>query len=139
MYLVHTTWEDWRRKHPRTLVLSTRTGYRRDYDRDPYEGYAPRRDLPFDVAHFDPTDQPNAWVVGVEVAGVAKAYAFSGLEKIDGPVSDRANGRDLRVHYNREAQSASVTDRTGRPIPLVMACWFAWYAFHPDTRVFAAQ
>lgn len=139
LYLVHTIWEDWRRDHPQTLVLSTRTGYLRDYSRDPYDGYAQRRDLMFDVTHFDPTYHPKAWVVGVDVAGVAKAYAFSELEKVDGLVSDRVNGRDLRVHYNRRAGSASVTDQTGRPIPSVMAYWFAWYAFHPDTRVFTAD
>ena len=26
----------WKKKHPDTMVLSDRTGYRRDYDRDPY-------------------------------------------------------------------------------------------------------
>ncbi|HSG05403.1 MAG TPA: DUF3179 domain-containing protein, partial [Nitrospiria bacterium] len=38
--LIHTTWEEWRKEHPNTLVLSTDTGYSRNYRRDPYEGYA---------------------------------------------------------------------------------------------------
>jgi hypothetical protein len=37
--LEHTTWGDWRRRHPDTLVLSRDTGHARDYDRDPYAGY----------------------------------------------------------------------------------------------------
>lgn len=43
----------------------------------------------FDVTHFDPTYHPKAWVVGVEVDGAFKAYAFSELERTGGPVLDR--------------------------------------------------
>ena len=32
-----TTWEKWRRRHPKTLVLTTATGRRRDYAKDPDE------------------------------------------------------------------------------------------------------
>jgi hypothetical protein len=37
-----TTWGAWRRAHPETRLLSTDTGYVRDYSRDPYGDYAPR-------------------------------------------------------------------------------------------------
>jgi len=30
-------------------------------------------------------------------------------------------------------------DEEGREIPKVMTCWFARYAFRPDTKVFQAQ
>lgn len=33
-----TTWAEWRQQHPDTLVLSTDTGFDRDYERDPYAG-----------------------------------------------------------------------------------------------------
>ena len=38
--LTHTTWADWKMRHPDTLVLSAETGFNRDYSRDPYGGYA---------------------------------------------------------------------------------------------------
>lgn len=38
-----TTWGDWKTYHPDTRVLSTDTGYARDYDRDPYGNFGPRR------------------------------------------------------------------------------------------------
>ena len=138
VYLVHTTWEDWKSQHPETLVVSKDTGYRRDYSQDPYGDYAQRRDLMFDVSNFDPTYHPKAWVVGVEVDGNFKAYAFSELEKLDGPLADHVNGRPIRIHFNKDAGSAAVTDGTGKSLPSVMAFWFAWYAFHPDTEVFTA-
>lgn len=41
--VVWTTWERWREQHPDTEVLSRDTGHARNYDRDPYGDYNPRR------------------------------------------------------------------------------------------------
>ena len=38
-----TSWRAWRDRHPETRVLSTDTGYARDYTRDPYGDYNPKR------------------------------------------------------------------------------------------------
>lgn len=37
--LAWTTWERWKRRHPKTLVLSRETGHLRPYGRDPYGSY----------------------------------------------------------------------------------------------------
>lgn len=134
--LVHTTWRDWKTTHPSTLVLSMETGSSRDYSRDPYGNYDQIRDLMFDVDHFDPSYHPKEWIVGIEIQGSFKAYAFSELERTDGTVTDRLNGQTLRIHFNREARSASVSDEQGKVLPSVMAYWFAWYTFHPKTQVY---
>jgi hypothetical protein len=81
LFLEHTTWGEWKKTHPQTLVLSTQTGYTRAYDRDPYVGYAQRGDLMFPISHIDPLYHPKEWVLGVEVQGVFKAYPFSELAK----------------------------------------------------------
>ena len=90
----------------------------------------------FEPTHVDPTYHPKAWVVGVEVEGRYKAYAFTELSTLQGPVTDRVNGRTLRIRFNPKARSVRVTDEAGKPVPSVTAFWFAWYAFHPDTEVF---
>ena len=41
--VVWTTWKRWRQQHPDTQVLSRNTGFARNYDRDPYGSYAPRK------------------------------------------------------------------------------------------------
>ena len=33
---------------------------------------------------------------------------------------------------------ASVAHADGKPLPFVMAYWFAWYTFHPKTKIFTA-
>jgi len=136
IFLTHTTWGEWRAAHPTTLVLSTNTGHIRNYERDPYLGYAQRRDLMFDVKHFDPTYHPKEWVLGLEVDGVFKAYPFGELQKLHKPLADRVNGQKVLIHFNPQAQSAFATDADGTPMPSVTAFWFAWYTFHPDTQVF---
>lgn len=137
LFLEHTTWSEWRAAHPATLVLSTRTGSFRNYDDDPYLGYNERPDLMFDTTHFDPSYHPKEWVVGVEIDGVAKAYPFSELKKAGAPIGDQVGGRTITVRFNQKSRSASVIDVDGSPLPSVMAFWFAWYTFHPDTQVFA--
>lgn len=136
IFLEHTSWVDWRTAHPATLVLSTKTGSIRNYDRDPYLGYADRRDLMFDTTHFDPSYHPKEWVVGVEINGVAKAYPFSELKQAGHSINDQIGGRSVVIGFNQESRTASVFDANGTPIPSIMGFWFAWYAFHPDTQVF---
>ena len=138
IFLEHTTWGEWRVAHPATLALSMKTGYFRDYDRDPYLGYTQSEALAFDTRHFDPRYHPKEWVLGIEVKGAFKAYPFAELKKMKGPLTDQINGQKVRILFNTRALSASVTDADGQPMPSVMAFWFAWYAFHPETQVFQA-
>lgn len=136
VFLEHTTWAEWRAAHPSTLVLSTRTGSLRNYDRDPYTGYAESGELFFDTTHVDPRYHPKEWVVGIEHKGIVKAYPFSELKKGESPITDELGGDTVTIQVNHRARSVSVTDTGGRPIPSVTGFWFAWVAFHPDTQVF---
>lgn len=139
IFLEHTTWADWRMTHPDTLVLSTKTGSIRNYERDPYTEYAENPDLFFDTTHFDPSYHPKEWVVGIEHNGLVKAYPFTELKKADSPVTDELHGETVTLQFNSRSRSASVIDAEGKPIPSVTAFWFAWYAFHPSTKVFRAK
>lgn len=138
VFLEHTTWGEWRTQHPDTLVLSTETGYFRDYTLDPYLGYAQRADLMFDTTNVNHDYYPKEWVLGIEVNGAFKAYPFTELKKVKTPLTDRVNGRTIQVHFNPRARSASITDGDGKSLPSMMAFWFAWYAFHPHTQIFKA-
>jgi hypothetical protein len=98
--LTHTSWADWRRRHPATEVLSTDTGFARDYARDPYAGYDKIPRLIFDVQHRDDRFPLKEWVLGLQIDGVAKAYPFSILARaVDarGEFSDMVGGRQLRI------------------------------------------
>ncbi|MFQ5487208.1 MAG: DUF3179 domain-containing protein [Gammaproteobacteria bacterium] len=134
--LVHTTWGAWRRRHPDTLVLSRDTGYARDYDRDPYAGYVNSRGVFFPVRHKDPRFHPKERVLGLEIAGQAKAWPFSELARSRGVITDRLGAQPLRIRFDAENQTAFAEDEAGNALPATVLFWFAWYAFHPDTELF---
>ncbi|MBL8323511.1 MAG: DUF3179 domain-containing protein [Rubrivivax sp.] len=140
--LAHTSWAAWRARHPGTEVLSTDTGFERDYERDPYDGYEKIQRLMFDVQHRDARLPLKEWVLGLRVGGEAKAYPFSLLERrVDakGRLADRIGGQRVEVRFDRTHRSAEAFDAEGRPLPGVMAYWFAWVAFHPQTLVLAER
>ena len=138
VFLEHTTWGEWRHAHPQTLVLSNQTGHRREYDRDPYLGYAQRAELMFPASDVDRRYHAKEWILGIEIKGTFKAYPFSELKKISGSVEDTVQGQALTIRFNRTTQSAIALDERGEPLPSFMAYWFAWTAFHPKTSVFSA-
>jgi len=137
----HTSWSAWRDAHPDTLVLSTETGFRRDYGRSPYGGYERTPRLFFDVANKAPRDyHPKALVMGIEVDGAHKAYPFEELERHgDGRFEDTVNGRAVTIVWDGEHDSAWAEGPDGAAIPTTTGFWFAWYAFYPDTLVFRGE
>lgn len=137
--LEHTTWQDWRARHPNTSVLSNDTGFARDYDRDPYTGYEAVAQLMFRVQHEDKRFPVKEWVLGVEVNGVSKAYPFSALARnagAAGVVTDSVGGRDIRILFDARNRTARAQDGQGKSLPGIMAFWFAWVAFHPRTEIY---
>jgi hypothetical protein len=139
--LRHTTWSDWKRLHPATLVLSTETGYTRQYKRDPYEGYQDSAGTYFPVMHQAPARyHPKERVLGLALGDTHKAYPFIELNRNNSSrFSDSINGETFIVHWNEKEQSGYLTDEKGEIIPAIQAYWFAWYAFHPDTKIFASK
>jgi len=133
-----TTWADWRARHPDTRVLSTATGYRRNYGRNPYGGYGNSPRIYFPLTHRDHRYPPKALTVGVLLNGQAKAYPFTELAKTTGDVHDRVGGWDITVRFDPHHHTATVYGPDETEIPSVTAYWFGWAAFHPDTQIFRA-
>lgn len=69
LYLVTTTWGEWRRRHPDTQVLSLDTGYERDYSEGAaYRDYFATQRLMFNVPKLDDRLANKAEVLAVRVA-----------------------------------------------------------------------
>lgn len=133
----NTTWGKWKKNHPKTLLLSEKTGFNRDYSRNPYPGYAQSARIYFEVAEMDESYHPKEMVVGLEINGKHKAYPFSELSKSGEPeIEDAFQGQKLSIRFDAKSQSAEIRDAKGNIIPTVMNFWFAWYAFYPETEVY---
>lgn len=135
--VAHTSWADWRSRYPQTLVLSTRTGYSRDYTRNPYDGYEVSEATYFPVANKNNRYHPKELVLGLEIDGVFKAYPFVELAKTGGSFRDQVGGSPVQVEFDAAHRTGRVLNADGVEIPTVIAFWFAWTAFHPETEIYA--
>jgi len=76
------SWEDWRRKNPSSWVLSRDTGHKRDYGRNPYEGYDDQTKTPFLFkGEPDPRMPGMARVVGIRNGRQSVAIVLDHLGK----------------------------------------------------------
>ncbi len=70
LYVVTTTWKEWRRRHPNTLVLSLDTGHRRDYgEGSAYREYFGTDRLMFNVPKVDDRLLNKAEVLALRSSG----------------------------------------------------------------------
>lgn len=79
--LVETSWGTWKKMYPNTKIVSTNTGFDRNYQRYPYQqGSADYRvDNAFFLFPFTPVDNrlpSKERVLGVIINGLAKVYRF---------------------------------------------------------------
>lgn len=131
----YTTLGEWLKRYPETLVLSTETGYVRDYKRVVYSGYTETEALYFPVNNSSDQMFAKTRVIGLEIDGKFKAFPMDLLAKTNGTIKDTFAGQELLVHYNGNANSAYITDEKEHVIPTTNLFWFAWFAFHPETEV----
>jgi hypothetical protein len=134
---VATTWQQWRARYPNTLVLSADTGVRRDYERDPYARYRTSPEIMFPVSHEDTRLPAKATVFGVRHGGESRAYPLIDLAQVK-QLEDRLGGQRIRIDVERVGGPTAVVLESNETIPGVVAYWFAWAAFHPDTAIWMA-
>lgn len=135
----NTSWKNWKDQYPNTMVLSTNTGFSKDYTRDPYPEYYNSEKIWFPVVSKSDVMHPKAKIVGLEINSKFKAYPFQELKKSKGIIQDSFEGQDLLIQYNRKEESAYITDTENNIITSTTLFWFAWVAFHPDTEIYAKK
>ncbi len=133
-----TTWKRWKKLFPHTLVLSPETGYARDYERDPYEGYSKSAFAFFRIKKSLPHLREKELVLGIEIGGKFRAYPFSVLGKLSSPLEDTLAGKAVKVYFDKDSEEAYAATVTGKRVPGIISYWFVWYSFHPDSTVFHA-
>jgi hypothetical protein len=126
----------WHRRYPHTTVLTRRTGFRRDYDRSPYAGYATSRKLLFGPP-ADDRYHPKMPTVGLRLpGGDQRAYPASELAAVGGRVEEKLGALSVRVGYDEALQVFEVD--APPEVEVVEGYWFAWVAFHPETSIYQA-
>jgi len=160
-----TDWGSWRQRHPDTRVLTTETGYMRNYQRDPYGGYNPRTGYyaessgrMFPVLHEDERYAAKRVVLGFrdrkQAVAVDKQHLHeSGVVHHAGPGGhyviihdpELDTGWVYRGDQQIEIDAAAIELTADGPrfpgrkaltqVNAFEAMWFAWAAFYPGTTV----
>ncbi|VAW12971.1 hypothetical protein MNBD_BACTEROID05-944 [hydrothermal vent metagenome] len=131
-----TMWKNWKKAYPNTLVLSSKTGYFRNYKRDPYQEYHLQEKPMFPLEYIDTRFPLKSFVLGVQVDGEVKAYSLTQLKEMKKPLKDSISGKSITIRFD-ENQMLQVIDKDGNEISSVVAYWFAWRAFYPKTLVYS--
>jgi hypothetical protein len=165
--LVWTTWGQWRERHPDTRVLSTETGFAKNYGRDPYGSYNPPKgyyaseETLFETLNEDDRFDRKRVFVGARTADGAVAFEKAALldERVvtgelgGTPVVAVADRRldTGYVYLNPDERTVTVDgdavlvgDSSHDPDSLPLAgvyafdaMWFAWHGYYPNTDVYA--
>jgi hypothetical protein len=133
------SWKRWKKRYPHTQVLSTDTGFSRDYSRDPYEGYYRTLGIWFPVGDIRTDLSPKERVLGVEIGGQARAYPLSLLKAKTGTVKDEIGGKTIFIEIAPDGEVAAVRDQDRKAVSSIFSYWFAWQAFHPETTVYQGK
>lgn len=118
-----TTWDQWRKEHPATTVLSFQTGYQRDYSLDPY------RDLPL--------DRRLALVVSTETS--ATIYPYSELKKAGPFVKDALGGKEFVIAFNSKNNTATLEGAAAAQLSHFVAFVADARAFYPQAKIFKSK
>ncbi len=136
---VLVTWGKWRELHPETLVLSVKTGFSRDYSRDPYRSYYKNPFAFFDFPMIKKGIKAKELVYGVEVGGGKKAYPLRLLKALTGQLHDTVAGVEITITRDSESGAIRLGGEGGEGMAGLITYWFVWNSFHPDTGVYTAR
>jgi len=130
-----TSWEKWQKRHPKTKVLSLRTGHIRDYSNDPYTDYYKSRRGLFSFLKPGPGAKEKELIIGIELEGKANAYRLEILRD-KREITDEINGRSISLRYDKETDAVTVQDEKGATIDHISTYWMVWKGIYPETELY---
>ena len=111
-----TSWQEWRRLHPDTLVLKPLPGYAdrvAEKNRMIRAGLSGEGAAPKDVTYHDDRLKPKTMVLGLDVDGASKAFPLETLRNVR-VVNDLLGGRPvLIVHQPTSDTTTAFVARAG--------------------------
>jgi len=112
--IVVTTWGEWKREHPDTLVLDPeKTGFDRDYEKSPYESYFDSSETMFPVWLRSDELKTKEVVFAMIVNGRPKAYPVATLKR-EGLTHDEVGGESIVLVTNRRSGAVRAYETFGR-------------------------
>jgi hypothetical protein len=104
-----TSWQEWRRLHPDTLVLKPLPGYAdriAEKNKMIREGLSGEGAAPNDVTYHDDRLKPKTMVLGVDVEGASKAFPLEALRRAR-VVNDAIGGKPVLVVHQPSSDTTT--------------------------------
>ena len=104
-----TSWQEWRRLHPDTLVLKPLPGYAErvpEKNRQIREGLSGEGSAPGDVTYHDNRLKPKTMILGVDVDGDNKAFPLDALRRVR-VVNDVLGGKPVVVVHQPSSDTTT--------------------------------
>ena len=112
--MVVTTWGEWKREHPETVVLDPeKTGFERDYQKSPYEDYFDSGETMFPVWLKNDRLATKEVVFALIVQGRPKAYPIEVLKR-ETFIHDEVGGKTIVLVTNPRSGAARAYEASGR-------------------------
>lgn len=99
-FLVETTWKTWKEIYPGSRVVSTNTGYNRNYGYYPYGSYKTSETLIFPVKPLDERLPAKQRVHAIVIDDDAKVYKVSGFKEKNEVIHDTFKDSSIVVVGN---------------------------------------
>lgn len=98
LQVIETSWKTWKEMFPNSKVLSTNTGFSRNYSAYPYGDYRTNHNLLiFSIVPDDNRIPRKERVLGIIKDGKSKVYRFSSLLANNGLISDVFRGESIII------------------------------------------
>ena len=129
-----TTAQDWLARFPKSTVMSDKTGYRRDYRRNPYASYFRSDRLMFPVQPTSRSLPNKERVLGLVAGEHTAAIPWSSIARLPEEIEVAIGNKKARLAVDRRNNSIRVLS-ADEGIESTYSLWFAWHAFHPATTL----
>jgi hypothetical protein len=130
--VVMTDWKSWRKNHPDSRVL---VPAERDL-KDLYAAYRNSEKVMYG-GKSNPRLSPKKVVFGLENGSETIAVTQQRLAR--GPVEFVLDGRRWRMQQTTDGSVQAVNLESGQTLLPRRAYWFAWFTFHPETRLIGPE
>lgn len=130
-----TTWAKWKKRHPKTEVLSLDTGHTRDYSRDPYESYYESQQGLFSFLRKKTGANEKDLIIGIELHNKARAYPLKLLRKKK-KIKDVLNGESIEIQLDQTTDQVTIKKGADKIPDFIITFWMIWHNIHPETDLY---
>lgn len=121
-------------KDKEVSVLSTKTGYERDYTREAYAGYEDKEALMFPVLHEDKGAPNKTWSVLIERGEERTLVPMTAFSNDKGLAEVMVGDHKIKVEYNQT--KGTIYCREQDTVLCFSGYYFALRAFYPEARLY---